>query len=141
MLAVLSLPLLLLIAINDIKSRFIDNRAVVVLAVLILLGWFSQPNWQIWPYTVAIVLGGLLLFQLGVLGAGDTKLLAVISLGIDPAYMPLTLVGIVMVGGVMALGYLLYGLLTDLSKIRQRGIPYGVPICLVGGLAIVVSAL
>ncbi|HCE2308104.1 TPA: prepilin peptidase [Vibrio parahaemolyticus] len=141
MLVVLNLPLLLLIAINDIKSRFIDNRAVVVLAVLILLGWFKQPNWQIWPYTVAIVLGGLFLFQLGVLGAGDTKLLAVISLGIDSAYMPLTLVGIVMVGGVMALGYLLYGLLTDLSKIRQRGIPYGVSICLVGGSAIVVSAL
>ncbi|HCG7256527.1 TPA: prepilin peptidase [Vibrio parahaemolyticus] len=141
MLALLSLPLLLLIAIDDIKSRFIDNRAVVVLGVLILLGWFSQPNWQIWPYTVAIVLGGLLLFQLGVLGAGDTKLLAVISLGIDPAYMPLTLVGIAMVGGVMALGYLLYGLMTDLTKVRQRGIPYGVPICLVGGLAIVVSAL
>ncbi|WP_202933147.1 A24 family peptidase [Vibrio navarrensis] len=141
MLAVLSLPLLLLIAIDDIKSRLIDNRAVVVLTVIILLGWFTQPNWHIWPYTLAIVLVGLLLFQLGVLGAGDTKLLAVISLGIDPAYMPLTLVGIVMVGGVMALGYLLYGLMTDLSKIRQRGIPYGVPICLVGGLAIVVSAL
>jgi len=141
LLAVLSLPLLLLIAIDDIKSRLIDNRAVVVLTVIILLGWFTQPNWHIWPYTLAIVLGGLLLFQLGVLGAGDTKLLAVISLGIDPAYMPLTLVGIVMVGGVMALGYWLYGLLTDLSKIRQRGIPYGVPICLVGGLAIVVSAL
>ncbi|KYN26296.1 hypothetical protein AUQ44_14535 [Vibrio cidicii] len=141
MLVFLNLPLLLLIAINDIKSRFIDNRAVVVLAVLVLLGWFNQPNWQIWPYTLAIVLGGLLLFQLGVLGAGDTKLLAVISLGIDPAYMPLTLVGIAMVGGVMALGYLLYGLMTDLTKVRQRGIPYGVPICLVGGLAIVVSAL
>lgn len=141
MLALLSLPLLLLIAIDDIKSRFIDNRAVVVLGVLVLLGWFTQPNWHIWPYTLAIVLGGLLLFQLGVLGAGDTKLLAVISLGIDPAYMPLTLVGIAMVGGVMALGYLLYGLMTDLTKVRQRGIPYGVPICLVGGLAIVVSAL
>lgn len=141
MLIIINILLLTFCIYSDFFKRTILNSIVLILAVTILLGWFSQPNWQIWPYTVAIVLGGLLLFQLGVLGAGDTKLLAVISLGIDPAYMPLTLVGIVMVGGVMALGYLLYGLLTDLSKIRQRGIPYGVPICLVGGLAIVVSAL
>ncbi|MBS9896615.1 prepilin peptidase [Vibrio alginolyticus] len=141
MLIVINILLLTFCIYSDFFKRTILNSIVLILAVTILLGWFSQPNWHIWPYTVAIVLGGLLLFQLGVLGAGDTKLLAVISLGIDPSYMPLTLVGIAMVGGVMALGYLLYGLLTDLSKVRQRGIPYGVPICLVGGLAIVVSAL
>ncbi|MBT0032650.1 prepilin peptidase [Vibrio alginolyticus] len=141
MLIIINILLLTFCIYSDFFKRTILNSIVLILAVTILLGWFSQPNWHIWPYTVAIVLGGLLLFQLGVLGAGDTKLLAVISLGIDPSYMPLTLVGIVMVGGVMALGYLLYGLLTDLAKVRQRGIPYGVPICLVGGLAIVVSAL
>ncbi|EKO3434829.1 prepilin peptidase [Vibrio furnissii] len=141
MLIIINILLLTFCIYSDFFKRTILNSIVLILAVTILLGWFSQPNWHIWPYTVAIVLGGLLLFQIGVLGAGDTKLLAVISLGIDPSYMPLTLVGIAMVGGVMALGYLLYGLLTDLAKVRQRGIPYGVPICLVGGLAIVVSAL
>lgn len=132
---------LLLISLSDICTRKISNTALFILALLLLLGWFSQPNWQIWPYSLAILLVGLALFKLGVLAAGDTKLLVVLSLGIDPVYMPLTLVGIAMVGGLMALGYLLYGLVTDLQQVRQRGIPYGVPICLVGGLAVYVSAL
>ncbi|MDE1515538.1 A24 family peptidase [Vibrio misgurnus] len=140
-LSVLIFLALLLIAFSDIRTRKISNTTLLILALLLLLGWFSQPNWQIWPYSLTILLVGLGLFKLGVLAAGDTKLLAVLSLGIDPLYMPLTLVGIAIVGGLMALGYLLYGLVTDLQQVRQRGIPYGVPICLVGGLAVYVSAL
>ncbi|QIL85355.1 hypothetical protein G7083_05310 [Vibrio sp. HDW18] len=132
---------MLLITVSDLRTRKISNTALLILALLLLLGWLSQPNWSVLPYTLAILLVGLGLFKFGILAAGDTKLLAVLSLGIKPDYIALTLVGIAMLGGLLAIGYLLYGLLTDLQPVRQRGIPYGVPICLVGGLALYVSAL
>ncbi|MFL7864814.1 prepilin peptidase [Vibrio cincinnatiensis] len=133
--------LIVLVVVSDISKRVINNYLLIILAVVILLGWFIQPNWSVLPYTLVILLIGLVLFYFQLLAAGDTKLLAVLSLGIHPDYLPLTLVGITVVGGIMAIGYLLYGLCTDLRAVRQKGIPYGVPISLVGGFAIYLSSL
>lgn len=141
MLPLATLVILSLIMIGDLRQRVIDHHYLLALSVVILLGWFIQPNWFVLPYTLAIIAAGLVLFYFGILAAGDSKLLAILSLGISPEYIPLTLVGISVAGGLMASGYLLYGLCTDLTAVRQRGIPYGVPISLVGGLAVYISAL
>ncbi|WP_158117284.1 prepilin peptidase [Vibrio cincinnatiensis] len=138
---VLVIFILLVLVVEDIYKRSLSNKYILLLLVLILLGWFIQPNWSVLPYTLVILLIGLVLFYFQLLAAGDTKLLAVLSLGIHPDYLPLTLVGITVVGGIMAIGYLLYGLCTDLRAVRQKGIPYGVPISLVGGFAIYLSSL
>nr|WP_238124389.1 prepilin peptidase [Vibrio cincinnatiensis] len=132
---------MLLIAIDDLTKRNIKNQYLAILLAVILLGWLTQPNWSILPYTLVILAVGFVLFYFRLLAAGDTKLLAVLSLGIHPDYLPLTIVGITVIGGIMALGYLLYGLCTDLTVVRQKGIPYGVPISLVGGCAIYLSSL
>ncbi|WP_170886820.1 MULTISPECIES: prepilin peptidase [unclassified Vibrio] len=132
---------MLLIAIDDLTKRNIKNQYLAILLAVILLGWLTQPNWTILPYTLVILAVGCVLFYFRLLAAGDTKLLAVLSLGIHPDYLPLTIVGITVIGGIMALGYLLYGLCTDLTVVRQKGIPYGVPISLVGGCAIYLSSL
>lgn len=137
----LGLFLLLVLSVSDIYKRYLDNKCILLLLVLVLLGWLTQPNWSVLPYTLAILLIGLVLFYFQLLAAGDTKLLAVLSLGIHPDYLLLTIVGITVIGGIMALGYLLYGLCTDLTAVRQKGIPYGVPISLVGGFAIYLSSL
>ncbi|MCG3736047.1 prepilin peptidase [Vibrio cincinnatiensis] len=133
--------ILFIVCKSDIASRSIRNQYFIYLGGLLLLGWLTQPNWSVLPYTLAILLIGLVLFYFQLLAAGDTKLLAVLSLGIHPDYLPLTIVGITVIGGIMALGYLLYGLCTDLTAVRQKGIPYGVPISLVGGFAIYLSSL
>jgi prepilin peptidase CpaA len=138
---VLVIFILLVLVVEDIYKRSLSNKYILLLLVLILLGWFIRPNWSVLPYTLVILLIGLVLFYFQLLAAGDTKLLAVLSLGIHPDYLPLTLVGITVVGGIMAIGYLLYGLCTDLRAVRQKGIPYGVPISLVGGFAIYLSSL
>ncbi|WP_243032680.1 prepilin peptidase [Vibrio cincinnatiensis] len=138
---VLVIFILLVLVVEDIYKRSLSNKYILLLLVLILLGWFIQPNWSVLPYTLVILLIGLVLFYFQLLAAGDTKLLAVLSLGIHPDYLPLTLVGITVVGGIMAIGYLLYGLCTNLRAVRQKGIPYGVPISLVGGFAIYLSSL
>ncbi|WP_275946076.1 prepilin peptidase [Vibrio metschnikovii] len=141
MLPLATLVILSLIMIGDLRQRVIDHHYLLALSVVILLGWFIQPNWFVLPYTLAIVIVGLVLFHFRILAAGDSKLLAILSLGISPEYIPLTLVGISVAGGLIASGYLLYGLCTDLTAVRQRGIPYGVPISLVGGLAVYLSSL
>ncbi|EKO3616478.1 prepilin peptidase [Vibrio metschnikovii] len=141
MLPLATLIILSLIMIGDLRQRVIEHHYLLALSVVILLGWFIQPNWFVLPYTLAIIAAGLVLFYFRILAAGDSKLLAILSLGISPEYIPLTLVAISVAGGLMASGYLLYGLCTDLTAVRQRGIPYGVPICLVGGLAVYISTL
>ncbi|MGY5709051.1 A24 family peptidase [Vibrio cincinnatiensis] len=141
MLLLVTLIILILIVIGDFRRRTIHHHYLQALTVVILLGWLTQPNWSILPYTLVILAVGFVLFYFRLLAAGDTKLLAVLSLGIHPDYLPLTLVGITVVGGIMAIGYLLYGLCTDLRAVRQKGIPYGVPISLVGGFAIYLSSL
>ncbi|PMH46901.1 hypothetical protein BCU68_01360 [Vibrio sp. 10N.286.49.B3] len=66
-----------------------------------------------------------------IIAAGDIKLLTAFSLAISPVYLPLTLVIITFIGGVMGIGYYLYGKWSGNEKaVRQRGVPYGVPICL-----------
>ena len=141
MLPLATLIILSLIMIGDIRQRVIEHHYLSALSVVILLGWFIQPNWFVLPYTLVIIAAGLVLFHFRILAAGDSKLLAILSLGISPEYIPLTLVGISVAGGLMASGYLLYGLCTNLDAVRQKGIPYGVPISLVGGLAVYLSSL
>lgn len=107
--------------------------------VLLLLGWCWHFNAAVLPYTLGILIVGFGLFCLGILGAGDTKLLAVLSLGISPDLMPFMIYGTILLGGCLAIGYLFYGLATDLAKVRERGVPYAVPICLIGGASILLS--
>jgi prepilin peptidase CpaA len=109
------------------------------LSALLLLGWFWHFNAAVLPYTLGILIVGFGLFCFGILGAGDTKLLAVLSLGISPKIMIIMFYGTILLGGLLALGYLLYGLATDLAKVRKKGIPYAVPISLMGGASILLS--
>lgn len=107
--------------------------------VLLLFSWFWHFNAAVLPYTLGILIVGFGLFCLRILGAGDTKLLAVLSLGISPDFMPLMFYGTIILGGFLATGYLLYGLSTDLAKVRKKGIPYAVPISIVGSASIFLS--
>lgn len=82
------------------------------------------------PYSIMVLVFGFVLHTFNILAAGDTKLFFAFSLAILPEFLPLTLFIITALGGVLAVGYYLYGLCTDLDKVKKRGIPYGVPICL-----------
>ncbi|MFT2099123.1 prepilin peptidase [Marinomonas sp. 2405UD66-6] len=130
---------LIKISIDDIYKRSVSHKSLFWLTGLLLLSWGFHFNLSVLPYTLAILVVGFGLFCLGVLGAGDTKLLAVLSLGVSPEFIPLMLYSVALLGGVLALGYLLYGLMTDLTKVREKGIPYAVPISIAGGVFIFLS--
>ena len=128
--------LLAKLAISDIKIRQVRHRDLLCLTCLIFMFWIEQPNYQILPYTLAILCVGFLLHIFKILGAGDTKLLCVISLGVTPEFISLLLYGIAFLGGLLAVAYLIYGYCTDLARVRARGVPYAVPISIVGGAMI-----
>ena len=124
------------LALTDIKTRQVRHRDLLCLMALILILWIEQPNYQILPYTLAILGVGFLLHIFKILGAGDTKLLCVISLGVTPEFISLLLYGTVFLGGLFAVAYLIYSYCTDLARVRARGVPYAVPISIVGGAMI-----
>lgn len=124
------------LALTDVKTRQVRHRDLLCLMALILILWIEQPNYQVLPYTLAILGVGFLLHIFKILGAGDTKLLCVISLGVTPEFISLLLYGTVFLGGLFAIAYLIYGYCTDLARVRARGMPYAVPISIVGGAMI-----
>jgi len=136
---ILALILLAKMAFSDIKTRQVRHRDLLCLTFLLICLWLKSPNVSVLPYTLMILGVGFLLHILRVLGAGDTKLLCVISLGVSPQYLSLLLYGTVFVGGAFAVAYWLYGYTTDIQKIRARGVPYAVPIAMIGGPLILLT--
>lgn len=114
---------------QDISKREISNHIVLLVSAISFMLLLNQQNYAVLPYSALLLLSGFILFQLNIIAAGDIKLLTAFSLAINPQYLLLTLVLIGFCGGALGGGYYLLGLLTDLEKVKQRGIPYGIPIC------------
>ena len=131
--------LLVKISIEDYFHRRVRHRYLIALLLILLSLWNVFPNYDVLPYTFAILVSGVVLFSLRLLGAGDTKLLVVLSLGIDPALISILLYATVILGFLLAVAYLVYGCLYDLSLVREKGIPYAIPISVSGGCCIALS--
>ncbi|MGY0217804.1 prepilin peptidase [Endozoicomonadaceae bacterium StTr2] len=117
---------------SDATKRQIRNPLVVSVAVLSLL-CSGLTAFASFPYLVAVLIG-IGLFAANAIAGGDIKLILAFLPAIDRSWWVVVLLVIATLGGVMACGYLIYGLLTGkLSAVRQRGLPYGIPIG-VGGL-------
>lgn len=129
----------LIIMYKDVKIRRVTNlQCLLILVVVFPLFLLSGEVISLF-YSLSIVTFGVLLNQFSILGAGDTKLLAVYSLAISPEYLWPILFLIICIGGVLSLGYYVYGRLTNIKKSRQRGVPYGIPICIGSYLGVLAS--
>ena len=133
--------LLIKIALTDIKSRTVEHSDLLCLAVLLLVTWYWNVNVSVLLYSFLFLCVGFLLFCFKLIGAGDVKLLVVLTLAISPQFLSLFAYGSVLLGGVLALIYLIYGLLTDLQRVRKRGIPYTIPIVIMGAFLVPVSVV
>ncbi|MBJ7551476.1 prepilin peptidase [Marinomonas ostreistagni] len=129
------------ISISDCVSRTVKHFDLSCLTVLLLLSWIYQPNYQILTTSLVLLGIGFVLHCFGVLGAGDTKLIVVLTLGVSPEMMPIMLYGTAFFGGCLVLVFLAYGLVVGMSKVRDKGLPFAVPICMSGSLAIFFSYL
>ncbi len=109
--------LLVWAGISDVRSFIIPNR--VTLAALALYPGHLVARYVIgtpvegWPWAVAIAAAvlavGALLFAFNIMGGGDVKLLAVCVLWAGPALAPSFILLTAVVGGGLALLYLMWG--------------------------------
>jgi prepilin peptidase CpaA len=139
LLLVLLAILLLVAAVVDVRTFTISNRLNLAIALLAPAFWWSigLPAWPNVAAQVAIAatVFGLLAvaFYTGMMGGGDVKLAAALSLWFSPLSTLRFLVLMSIAGGVLTLAVL------ALHRIRKKQgrpeIPYGVAIAF-GGLAI-----
>lgn len=136
LLLVLLAALLLFAAAGDLRSRRIPNWLTITIALFAIPLWLAQ-DLPLWP-DVALrigVAGGLfmlfaLLFNAGMMGGGDVKLIAAVALWLTPIAIFHLLVIMALAGGVLTIVMLVR------AKVRRSGtpeVPYGVAIA-IGGM-------
>ncbi|MCO6523986.1 MAG: prepilin peptidase [Candidatus Schmidhempelia sp.] len=122
----LTVPILAYICYTDIKFRKIYNVTIVCLLVLVLVcAYFYKwmPNWQ---SALLIFFCGLVLFYIGGIGAGDIKLLSVLSLSIPKEYI----LDFLLLVGFSGLPLILVVLIIyHFCGRKNKSLPYGVAIC------------
>lgn len=123
---------LIFAAFTDIRSRIIANWLNAAIALGAPMFWFAS-GMAFWP-DMAIQLGFALmvsaamiaLYALGLLGGGDIKLLAALSLWIAPFDYMTLLVIMAAVGGIMAICFVVRRIVFKPKTPGQ--LPYGVAI-------------
>ncbi len=129
--------LLLLVAYFDICYRVISNKLVMLVSGIVLLYTLQFQLVDQWLYSIPVLVVGLLLWKLGVFGAGDVKLLTVLVPVFNPDYHLLIFLIIAFSGGIVAMITLLYAKL--ISRNNNVTVPYGVSIALGCWLGILAS--
>jgi prepilin peptidase CpaA len=152
--AIAALTLIVLAALQDVRERLISNRLS-----LLLLG-MGVPHHMVTAASIAdwlaiaagalavaaiVLLVGFALWRLGSLGGGDVKLLVAAAFFVGPDGIVVLLAGTALVGGALALAYLLGPAIPPVLTARftgpdapasgghRRSLPYGVAIA--AGLA------
>ncbi|WP_051563710.1 A24 family peptidase [Enterovibrio calviensis] len=128
------------VVISDIKERKISNRLNLVVLVCCLLIAYEYENIELHILRSTLVLAvGLVIFSLGIIGAGDVKLLSIYALIIDDQYWALSLATVGFIGGITALIILIKSIIVKSDT--EKGVPYGIPIVVSSLFFIHLSAL
>ncbi len=124
--------LLVAAGIEDARTREIANSKTAAIALLAPLWWFAN-GMAPWPdmaiqigIAVAVFALFCLLFQIGVMGGGDVKLIAALSLWLPLGAFMVMLMVMSVAGGVLTIGMLI-------ARAVRRGrapieVPYGIAI-------------
>ena len=124
-LLVITIALLLVtLSITDIRSRIISNRIVLLLLITIIpLSLLKYQTIFLIPSLCALAIG-FLIFTLGIMGAGDIKLISVLMLAIPNN----EIISFFFFTAFAGLLLVVVGWLFFLESIKQNGLPYGVAI-------------
>ncbi|MDJ0825137.1 MAG: prepilin peptidase [Rhodobacter sp.] len=118
---VLTLPICIWVAWNDMKFMKIPNKAVLALAgVFLVIGLIALP-WAEYPWRlvslVVVLAAGFVLNLAGLIGAGDAKFAAAMAPFIPPADFRLFLV---LFAAVLLAAYVTHRLFRALPAFRAR---------------------
>ncbi|SHO56521.1 prepilin peptidase [Vibrio quintilis] len=135
-----SLVILSLIACGyDLWFRVIPNP---VCLIIFLISLVISPNLvtPLWALQVSGVTGLLLVFyRYQIWGGGDVKLLLAFLPAINEQFLLLAIALIGLTGGVLCAFYLLCGVFTGMKKVREKGLPFAIPISCVCLLCVTAS--
>lgn len=128
--------MLIVAAVGDVRARRIPNWLNLAIALGAVPFWWVS-GYDLWPDVatqVAIAAGVFvlfaILFQLGMMGGGDVKLLAALGLWLPLGALAKLLVIMSLAGGVLALAMLVRRRWA--SSEGQTEVPYGVAIAFAG---------
>ncbi|MBR1188854.1 prepilin peptidase [Bradyrhizobium sp. AUGA SZCCT0160] len=109
----LEILLLLYVATIDIATRLIRNEICLALALLGIAGQLASPMQVAQSLITATILLLLLLviYQRGLIGGGDVKLLVALAIGLPPTDVIQLLTITALAGGVLALVHLMMRIL------------------------------
>jgi prepilin peptidase CpaA len=125
-------------SISDIRVRKIPNWTV--LAILGLFApWavLSTSHWVVWALAAGAIalIVSVILYMVGMVGAGDSKLFAAVALFVGMSHLPHLALGTALVGGAIAAVSILTRPRRAMVMLTMRGkgdfgrgIPYGVAI-------------
>ncbi|MFC4349039.1 prepilin peptidase [Kordiimonas lipolytica] len=133
---------LILAAIEDLKTRRIANRLSLILVGLFgvtvaadLLSGTNVMAALVWPIVVggSVFLVGLALFATGAMGGGDVKLMSAVALFAGPDLGLSFVLYVAVIGGIVALALLAWSRWSKDKSEHSVKVPYGVAIS-AGGL-------
>ncbi|MFA0085537.1 prepilin peptidase [Vibrio sp. 10N.261.51.F12] len=120
-----------LVCASDVALRRISNvLGFVIFCCSVLLSFESKQNVSMHVLSaICVILIMLLAYVLKMIGGGDVKLMIAFSLAIPIHYLDDALFNIAIVGGVLAIFYLMkYRVLKLVPQGGELGLPYGIAI-------------
>ncbi|MFI8416085.1 prepilin peptidase [Serratia sp. NPDC078593] len=129
---VLLVCVLMFIAWQDILFRVISHGSLLLLLIILLPLAVMQHTFPNFIAAISILVIGYALFCFNVIGGGDVKLMALLSLALSDSSLAAFLFLTACIGGLIALA----GLIFFNETTRLKGIPYGVAISLAFVLAL-----
>ena len=132
---------LIKIMLVDVARRTVKHSDLFCLTVLMLITWYWRNNIAVLGYSLIFLIAGFLIFYFNLIGAGDIKLMVVLTLAINTEYLMIFIFGILFLGGILAIFYLFYGCLTDIQRVKERGLPYTIPIAVMGAFFVPLSVM
>ena len=105
-------------AVTDVKARTIPNGLVLVVFALGMAARLLSGGGTLWlslPIAAIVYVAGAVLTHFEVIGGGDTKMIAAVTVLVPPAVVPALLICIALAGGLLSLFYLAAGWLVRRS--------------------------
>ncbi|EAT6909262.1 flp operon protein B, partial [Salmonella enterica] len=125
---IIILLLLFYVSVTDILYRVIPNLVILIMFICIVTDRLIYSDIPINFILILCVFGtGILLYAARIMGAGDVKLITVLTFLIPeyPLFISFLFYTTLTGAGLAVLGYMIPAL-----KFKERGLPYGVAIAL-----------
>ncbi|WP_342608978.1 prepilin peptidase [Vibrio tritonius] len=129
------------IIITDCRHRIVGNNMIffiIIIDCFLVKQYFDAISLAVAVITLVL---GIIIFSLGICGAGDIKLLFVLIPIIDHQWLLLCFTLMFALGGILGVGLWLGDKFWPQFKLSEKGVPYAIPICISFGFGLFLTAI